>query len=262
MVQIAISFVVALLLVTPGIAAPFAIEQTEDIDSRDLTELAPRRFHFHPGHFLKTHINANQVLGGLEKYGPGIGKQALKMAGKHGMGEKAVFKGLKRYGPGIGKQAFKMAKMFLREDIGEGHSLIARDMDPMDELHELLARSPRRSVEKLLKAAKEGRKFVKDHHKEFGMAMDATGMFGRSLEGPEIDARELDFHLEILERALTDWVAMDERDFHANIFDRDLEDSMVYERDYEHEIYEREAEESLEDYFGRDYDDFGLEELD
>jgi len=257
MVQIAISFVVALLLATPCIAAPVAIEQIEDIDSRDLTELAPR-FHFH---LPKIHID-KQFLKGIEKYGPGIGKQAFSMAKmlrREDIGEadsliardmdpielaarfhfhlpkihidKQFLKGIEKYGPGIGKQAFKMAKMMRREDIGETDSLIARDMDPIDELDELLARnSPGRSFGTFMKAEEEARKFAKEHHKEFRAEMHATGRLRRSLEDPNIDARDLP--------------------------------AEVYERDYEHEIYERESEESLEEYFGRNYDDFGLEELD
>ncbi|KDR78615.1 hypothetical protein GALMADRAFT_209058 [Galerina marginata CBS 339.88] len=213
MVQITASHIVALIFVVPALAVPFNGEQSQEIDAREPNELARRRIHIH---VPKVHVNTKllkKIVGGLKKFGP---------------------------------MALKMAKMVLREDIeARSPSLAARDMDSMDELHDLLARSPRGSLMKLMKTAKTMKKYAKKYRKYGKFALEAGGVYGRALEDFEVDSRELVEPLELLERAVN-----------AELYDRDLNDDFeVYERDGNLDSYS-------EGLLGRDYEEFGLDELD
>jgi len=231
MVQLSTSAIVLFILVAPSIAAPFEVEQVQGLESRDISNaLETRKFHFR--------IPSKKIVAGLVKWGPKVGKTG-----------------------------FKLAKMFMREDV-EGRPLIQRDID---DLEEILARSPKRNIMKLLKAVKKAKKYAKAGAR-FAEALYGRSIVSRDLDwedsivaraiaDPEIDTRDLYQQLEVFERALTDLVVKGRDD--STIYGR-LYEPEIYERDIEGDldIYDREPEVGWETYFGRDYDDFGMEELD
>jgi len=233
MVQIIASYAVALLLVAPAMAAPFNAYQNEEIDAREHNTLARRRFHIH---LPKIHL-------------PKIHLPKIHIPSSFG---KAILGGLKSVAPQFEKLALNAAKTSLQEGMmaavarrSESPKFVPRDMDSIDELHDLLARSPRRSITRLLKTVKTMKEYAEEHRRIGHFALEAGRVFGRDIEDSEVDSRELVESLEILERALS-----------AEIYERDINDEFEgYERDGNLDTY-------AEGLLGRDYDEFGLEELD
>ncbi|KAF8903745.1 hypothetical protein CPB84DRAFT_726837 [Gymnopilus junonius] len=265
MVQISTTLVLTLLLAIPALAAPMTSDDFNEIDSRDLNELESRKLHFHI-----SAKKAKKLLHSLDKYGATALKYGTKVAAHTKYGKYLKY----------GGQAFKaltMAKGLLkRNDEFDYYDLVARDMDPVDELEELLARTPGRRIRKALKTVKKIRKHLKklrkqakagdeyhehrqhqhhQHQHSFKASATGAGVGGvttgadaaiQPVQNPQptdatapsptdIAARELDGHLEILERAFSLWAGeIEERDFYGD----------------------------NEDLFQRDYEEFGLDELD
>lgn len=158
--------------------------------------------------------------------------------------------------------------MILREDIEEGY-LASRDIDVAEDLYELLARSPNGSWKKLLKTVKKMKKYVKAGAK---LAQSLEGAVGGSVQDfasrgidddweselverafdelEVLDARDLYVQLAVLERAIVE-VAYEEREWDSNEAIRAREGQEIYARDKASEMY-----------FGRHYNDLGLEDLD
>lgn len=171
---------------------------------------------------------------------------------------KKILDGLKKYGPKIGKAVFKLAKMILREDVDEPY-LAARDVDGAQDLYELLARSPKGTLKKLLKTIKKMKKYVKAGVKLAQSLQGAVGgsvgdfvprdldgdweyeLVARAFEESKVSARNLYFQLAVLERSLME---------------------VVYEEREDQDVYTRYHASDLETTIGRDYNAFGLEDLD
>lgn len=223
---------------------------------RELNELDSRKFHFH--------FSAKNILHDAEKYGSKYGVQALKYGTKFAGNTK--YGKLLKYAPQAMKVA-KLAKMFARDDFDDYDSFVARDVDPIDELEELLARTPGHRLRKALKAVKQVRKQLKKANKYYkqykqnlkataagagvgaGVAAGVDAGVNAADQPPQdpqaqptdatatdIASRELDAHLEILERAFSHWAGgIEERDLYGG---------------------------DAESLFQREYEEFGLDELD
>ncbi|KAF8963139.1 hypothetical protein BDZ97DRAFT_1920037 [Flammula alnicola] len=259
MVQISTSFVVTVLLVVPAIATPFAPEAWEEVEVRDLQELEIREPRIHV-HLPKIHLPKIHVISPSQ-----------------------FVKGLKEWGPKIAKTAFKIAKMVLREEgpAISHRSLSARDIDDMAELEELIARSPKKSLKKLLKTVKQMKKLAKASKKLRTLGKVASfaesaaeqyygrddlesesAILERALnEDLELDARDLDLHLEILERALND-MGIEEREVDEEIYAGDFDDFVSEFSDryyYDPEFMERD---DIPDVYDRDWErDYYIPEI-